>query len=314
MARRDVLVVDDEKRLTDFLKNFFTKLGYQMHVALSGEEALKEAGQLKPALMLLDMKMPGIDGVQVLKTVKEQYPTLKVVVMTSYDEDYKRAAEQYHADAFFSKPLGLAELARKIEELLQQDDPAEQTAVLEAPPDLIPKAKLLFVTFGHVVTIRNMLECLHIVGEGTIECETKDYPDAGLYEWEEASTRKEVLKKLEEKGFDFVFVPAGWWDGKVAFFKIRRITASDLVAEMLRSQYAPKEVFVFSGYYHNPRGEKEKDKVVELGESLLEEYCCWSPEDFEKQASKINRILWEKCKKFGLMAKRPTQPESGGKP
>lgn len=307
MAQQNVLVVDDEKRLTEFFQTFFSKLGYQMHVALSGEEALKSVEQQQPALMLLDMRMPGVDGVQVLKAVKEKYPQLKVIVMTSYDEEYKKAADQYRADAFFAKPPGLAELTRKIQELLQPDDPPEQTTVLEAPPGLIPKARLLFVTFGHILTIMNMVECLHIVGEGSIEDETKDHPDAGLYEWEEASTRKEVLKKLKEKEFDFVFVPSGWRDEESGLLETRLITAGDLVAEVLRSKHAPKEVFLFSGVqWDEAEAAAQEDKTVELGGSLIDEPSLWR-EDFERQAAKINRLLWEKCKKFGLMVKRPEQ-------
>lgn len=314
MAGQNVLVVDDEKRLTEFFERYFAKLGYQMQVALSGEEALKAVEQRQPALMLLDMRMPGVGGVQVLKTVKERYPNVKVVVLTSYDEEYKKAADQYHADAFFAKPPGLAQLTRKIEALLQPDDPPEQAAILEAPPDLIPKARLLFVTFGHVLTIMNLLECLHIVGEGTSHDEKKDSPDAGLYEWEEASTRKEVLEKLRERGFDFVFVPAGWWENEGGFLETRRLIAGDLVAEIMRSKFAPKEVFLFSGVqWDAAEAQAQEDKAVELGGSLIDEPSLWR-EDFEIQAAKINRILWERCKEFGLMAKRPIQPESGGKP
>lgn len=317
MAGQSVLVVDDEKRLTEFFQNFFTKLGYQMQVALSGEEALKAVEQNQPALVLLDMRMPGVDGVQVLKTVKERFPKVKVVVMTSYDEEYRKAADQYHADAFFPKPPGLADLTRKIEELLKPDDPPEQAAVLETPPELVPKARLLFIGFGKV-SVFSIEGALHRVGQGSLPPdeaddeikdydETKDYPDAGLYEWDEATTRKEVLQKLKEQRPDFVFILVDWFDHEVGFFETRRVTASDVVAEMLRSKYAPKDVFVISGGSWDYTGQRaQEEKSVETGGSLLEEPFWLSP-DFEKQSAKISRILWEKCKKFGLMTKRPEQ-------
>lgn len=307
---KHVLVVDDEKRLTEFFERYFTKLGYQMHVALSGEEALKAVGQHHPALILLDMRMPGLDGIQVLRAVKERYPGVKVVVLTSFDEEYKQAADQYHADAFFAKPPGLAALTRKIEELLRPDDPPEQAAILEAPPGLIPHARLLFVTYGHVLTIMNMLGCIHSVGEGSIEDEEQDYPDAGLYDWEEASTRTDVFRVLKEKGVDFVFVPAGWWEIDEGFLEARRFTADDLVAAIMRSPFAPKEVFLFSGVeWDLAEGAQAREKTIEFGGSLIDEPALWRA-DFEKQAAKINQILWDRCREFGLMVKRPPGHES----
>jgi len=255
--------------------------------------------------MLLDMRLPGVDGVQVLKAVKERYPKVKVVVITSYDEEYKKAAARYGADAFFAKPVGMAELAGKIEELLQPDDPAaEQAVVLETPPDVVPKAKLLFIGFGKA-DVFSAEAAVHCIGEGSLQDEAKDYPDAGIYEMDEATTRKEALAKLKKEKPDFVFIPNHWYDLEFGFFETRRFTASDLVAKMLRSKYAPKEVFVFSGYHWDPAERRSQmDKCVEAGGTLLQE-PFWLSEDFEKQSAKINRILWERCKKFGLLTKRP---------
>ncbi len=304
MEAQNVLIVDDDKHLTEFFHKFFSKRGYQMHVALSGEEALKTVEQKQPALMLLDMRMPGVDGVQVLKTVKEQYPKVKVIVITSYDEEYKKAANQYHADAFFAKPAGMVELTGAIERLLQPDDPPEQAAVLDAPPGMVPKAKLLFIGFDRA-SVFSAEAALHQIGTGSLEDETKDYPDAGVYEMDEASTRKNALEKLKEQRPDFVFIPIWWDDTEHGFIEPHRIIASDLVAEILSSKYAPKDVFVLSGSHWDPQEARtQKDKGVEAGGSLVEE-PFWLSEDFEKQSTKINRILWEKCKKFGLMAKRP---------
>ncbi len=289
MEHKHVLVVDDEESLTAFLEHFFTRLGYRMHVASNGTEALEVLEQHKPALMLLDMRMPGMDGIQILREVKGRQPAVKVIVMTSFDEKYEQEAKQNRADAFFAKPLSLAELSSKIKELLQADDPPGPAAVSEVSAGLIPKAKLLFVNVGPHASMM-MVGALHCVGGGMVHDETKDYPDAGDYQWEEAYHRKEVLQKLQEYRPDFVLICTDWEEEEYGLFRSRSVKASDLVAEILRSKQAPKEVFLFGPVSDDP----DKKIMKEPG---------WG--DFEKQAAKINRLLWQKCEKFGLMAEHP---------
>ena len=309
-AERYVLVVDDEQRLTAFLKDFLTKAGYQMHVASSGQEALDAVKAHIPALVLLDMRMPGIDGVQVLQTLKQKYPSIKVVVMTSYDEEYKQAAEKYGADAFFPKPLSLSELTSKIEELLQHpaSNPSPHVSVQAegVPTDLIPKAKLLFVTVNPFASFL-MKGAIHCVGDQPLEKGSPAYPDAGEYELDEAATQKEVFEKLKILKPDFVLVAIDWKQDDIGIFRSRRIAASDLVTEIMHSPLAPREVFLFGGF----GGHEDKLQAEALaGRTSLEE-PTWG--DFERQAAKVNRILWQKCMKLGLVTKHPQQSGSRGK-
>lgn len=293
-----VLVVDDEQRLTAFLKEFLTRIGYHMHVASSGQEALDAVKEHIPVLVLLDMRMPGIDGVQVLQTLKQEHPSIKVIVMTSYDEEYKQAAERYGADAFLPKPLSLSELTAKIEELLQRraDPPAQPAAPKKetSSPDIIPKAKLLFVTVNPFASFL-MKGAIHCVGDKTLE-KSSSNSDAGEYELDEASTRKEVFEKLKSYRPDFILVAIDWKEEEIGIFHSRRITASELVVEIMRSPYAPKEVFLFGG-----SGEKQGIDELPTGRTTLEE-PTWG--DFERQATKVNRILWQKCMTLGLTTRR----------
>ena len=295
-VERYVLVVDDEQRLTGFLKDFFTKVGYQMHVASSGEEALNAVREHLPALVLLDMRMPGIDGIQVLQTLKQKYPSVKVIVMTSYDEEYKQAAEQYGADAFFPKPLSLSALTAQIEVLLRhgQNSPAQATAEAETQPNLIPKAKLLFVTVNPLASFL-MKGAIHCVGDQPFEKKASAYTDAGEYELDDASTRKETFEKLKTFKPDFVLVAVDWKQDEIGIFRSRRITASNLITEIMHSPNAPKEVFLYGGSSND-------DKVqgpIPNGTTLEEP--TWG--DFERQAERINRTLWQKCIKLGLLTK-----------
>ena len=303
MEPKHVLVVDDDKRLTAFLADFLGNLGHQMHVASWGGEAIELVQKHQPALMLLDMRMPGMDGVEVLKTVKSLYPAVKVIVMTSYDEKYARLAKQYGAEAFFSKPLSLKELTEKVEALLSRNDPPDPSAPPLPAVDVVPQARILFVNAGPHASLL-MVGALHCVGEGSLEDEVEDYADAGLYAWEEVSTRKEVLSKLEQWKPDFIFIAADWEGDDEGLVRIRHVTASDLISEMMRSKSAPKEIFLYGG--SSPPDAKKGG----TGTSVEEPH--W--DDFEIQAAKINRMLWEKCRKFGLMVKRPVgRPQRGGR-
>lgn len=284
-----VLVVDDEQQLTTFLREFLAKAGYQMSTATSGEEALNSLKAHLPSLMLLDMRLPGIDGIQVLRSAKESFPSLKVIVMTSFDEEYKQAAESCGADAFFPKPISLAELSAKIEELLNPNDPP--AALREAPSGMIPKAKLLFITPNPHAAIL-MKGAIHCVGDAPVEEELKEYSDAGEYDLEEASTHKEVLDKVSSYRPDIVLVSADWKEDEIGFLRTRHYTSSDLITEIMRSPHHPKEVLLFGS-----SGENSSN-----GGTVLQE-PGWA--DFEKQASKINRILWQKCITLGLTTRHP---------
>ena len=79
-----ILVVDDELIVRDSLKEWLEEDGFQVDIAQSGTEALEKVAQATYHLMLLDIKMPGMDGVEVLKQTKEAHPDLPVVMMTAY--------------------------------------------------------------------------------------------------------------------------------------------------------------------------------------------------------------------------------------
>ena len=300
-AQRYVLVVDDEQRLTTFLKEFLSKSGYQMQVAFNGQEALDAVKVHQPSLVLLDMRMPGIGGVQVLQTIKENYPSIKVIVMTSYDEEYKEAAEKYGAEAFFPKPLSLSELTAKVEELLQErEDPPAQTVGedVKTKPNLIPKAKLLFVTVNPFASFL-MKGAIHCVGDKPIGKDLDSYTDAGEYQIDEASSRKEVFEKLKSYRPDFALVSLDWKQEEIGLFRTRHIAASDLVAEIMHSPFAPKEVFLFGGA---GSGDDRFQGSIPTGTTLEEP--TWG--DFERQASKVNQTLCKKCLTLGLTTRRPT--------
>ncbi len=110
-----ILVVDDNRDNTEIIRHYLEKLGYPISVANSGDEALAMFDTVRPALVLLDVMMPGRDGWEVCRIMK-QHPTLgktiRVVMVTALDEwDDKREALQIGADDYVEKPFDLSTLA-----------------------------------------------------------------------------------------------------------------------------------------------------------------------------------------------------------
>lgn len=145
-----ILVVDDEKEVTMSLKGFFAALGYGMLTALDGKEALNILDSIKNLdLILLDIRMPGVDGIQILKHLREIKSKAKVIVMTAYDKDVKAEVEGIGIDGFFSKPIDLSKLIDRIR--FVTEDLSRDTRVYptkekdEKVSKNTPKAKLLFI-------------------------------------------------------------------------------------------------------------------------------------------------------------------------
>ncbi len=115
---KKVLIVDDEKFVTDTLEGFFRNKGYSIFKAEDGQTTLNIIKNETLDLVLLDIKLPGVDGVEILRLLRRDYPQAKVIVMTAYDMEYKQRVDDIGYDAFFLKPLLLDELTREIERLL----------------------------------------------------------------------------------------------------------------------------------------------------------------------------------------------------
>jgi CheY-like chemotaxis protein len=114
-----ILVVDDNPDNAHIIRDYLEARGYPITVAYNGDDALKAFAEVKPSLVLLDVMMPGRDGWQVCRDMKE-HPTLgrsvRVVMVTALDDWVnKRQALQTGADDFVEKPFELSKLASTVE-------------------------------------------------------------------------------------------------------------------------------------------------------------------------------------------------------
>jgi DNA-binding NtrC family response regulator len=119
--KRKVLVVDDEDALRTVLSGELTSEGYDVGTAADGDDAISTLQKQAFDLILLDIKMPRMNGFEVLKFVKEKHPETKVVMLTGF-ADLKNAIEskKLGAEDFVSKPYDLVDLLTTIERVLSE--------------------------------------------------------------------------------------------------------------------------------------------------------------------------------------------------
>lgn len=115
-----ILIVDDEILTLNNLKKFLEKEGYEIYVAETGEKALEITSRIKPHLILLDLMLPGISGLEVLRQVKEKEPNTVIIMMTAY-EIIEKAVEAMKLGAYdyLLKPFPLSELKNSIRRALE---------------------------------------------------------------------------------------------------------------------------------------------------------------------------------------------------
>lgn len=114
-----LLIVDDESDVREFAANFFRKRKIDVSTASSGEEALKKVIDEQPQVVLLDIKMEGIDGIEALRRIRELNKQIKVIMITGRDDDEaKEKTKESGAYGFINKPLKLDELEKVVLRLL----------------------------------------------------------------------------------------------------------------------------------------------------------------------------------------------------
>ena len=126
-----ILVVDDNPDNANIIRDYLGARGYPITVAYNGDDALKAFEEVKPALVLLDVMMPGRDGWQVCREMKA-HPTLgrsvRIVMVTALDDWVnKRQALQTGADDFVEKPFELSKLVAAVERNIKLLAPAAAT-------------------------------------------------------------------------------------------------------------------------------------------------------------------------------------------
>lgn len=115
MSEKKLLVVDDQYGIRVLIREVFSRDGLEIFQAANGMEALEKIQQVQPDLILLDMKMPGMDGLELLRRLRYIKHRCKVIMMTAYGElDMVDEACKLGALAHFTKPFDIVELRTEV--------------------------------------------------------------------------------------------------------------------------------------------------------------------------------------------------------
>ena len=122
-----VLLVEDEESIRKFVKINLEREGYIIFEAGSGEEGIDIARSEKPDIVVLDIMLPGIDGFEVCKALRGEFPSLGIIMLTAKAEDYdKIMGLQYGTDDYLTKPFNPTELTLRIKSIERRLEPEEE--------------------------------------------------------------------------------------------------------------------------------------------------------------------------------------------
>lgn len=122
-----VLIVEDEEPIASFVSLYLNKAGYETEWVASGSKALERALSTKPALVVLDLGLPDIDGIEVCRRLRER-SEIPVLILTARDEDVdKIVGLEVGADDYLTKPFNPRELVARVKSILRRAQPASHT-------------------------------------------------------------------------------------------------------------------------------------------------------------------------------------------
>ena len=118
MEQIRVLVVDDELFVGELLKEYLAIIGYEVAAVSNGRDALSFIQQSPPHIVILDIRMPGMGGMEVLKSIKEKHSNINVIMLSAYgDPETVNEALRLGADHYLQKPMNLKHLVETLKSL-----------------------------------------------------------------------------------------------------------------------------------------------------------------------------------------------------
>jgi two-component system, OmpR family, response regulator ResD len=164
--RGSILVVDDEPTITDVVSRYLQRAGYATQVAADGPNALRIAGERPPDLVVLDVMLPGMDGLEVMRQLRER-EGVSVILLTAKGEHADRIIGlRLGADDYVAKPFSPAELVARVDAVLRRvrDSPKLEEPIAFDDLELDPAARRVTVRGEEVqLTVREYDLLLHFM-------------------------------------------------------------------------------------------------------------------------------------------------------
>lgn len=124
---KNILVVDDEESILTLLQYNLNQSGYDVQTAMDGEEALQKAVQHQPDLIVLDLMLPKLDGIEVCKQLRQQKLMIPILMLTAKDDEFDKVLGlELGADDYMTKPFSPREVVARVKAILRRS----QTAAL----------------------------------------------------------------------------------------------------------------------------------------------------------------------------------------
>ncbi len=133
MMNATILVVDDEQTIRDTVRAYLEREGYTVHTAGDGEQALQAAQAFQPDLVILDIMLPKIDGLEVLRRLRQASNVWVLMLTARADETDKVVGLKLGADDYLTKPFSPRELVARVEAILRRGRNAATTPQLVFP-------------------------------------------------------------------------------------------------------------------------------------------------------------------------------------
>jgi len=222
-----ILVVDDEPEIVDILSNFLSRKGHEVRGAFSAEEALIILKKRKTDLILLDIRLPGMQGTELAKIIKEKYPSTQILVVTAYPGEIKSFCKDNILAGLLAKPVQLQDLYNKLLEIFGQNKDALLSLELGQgikKQALLDRARMLFLEQS--LEIYNFLSA-HF---------RKLFHNQESCQFDVAEDEEKAMGKLALLNTDILVINASFFKGYNMNF----------LSKILERNLFPKEIIVYN--------------------------------------------------------------------
>lgn len=179
---KKILVVDDEKPISDIVKFNLTKEGYEVYTAYDGEEALEKVKEIEPDLILLDLMLPKLDGLEVAREVRKNYD-MPIIMVTAKDSEIDKVLGlELGADDYVTKPFSNRELVARVKANLRRGSQAAKETEEAATSDLtigdltiLPDAYMVTKNGSTIELTHREFELLHYLAKHLGQVMTREH-------------------------------------------------------------------------------------------------------------------------------------------